>query len=378
MAEPNPDLAGGRLTIDLNALVSNWKYLSSLAGKAECAAVVKANAYGIGIEPAVTALAKAGCKTFFVALVEEGIRVKATAPSSRCFVLNGLFAGAEPHIIEHGLIPVLNSSLQAERWAKACKESGTALPCALQIDSGMSRAGMKPQELERVVSLPHIRDNLQVDLFMTHFACADDVGHPKTNVQQEVFEQASALLPGVARSVTNSAANLQATGFEYDLVRSGIALYGGEALNDVDNPMQVVATVEARIMQIQKARAGDSVGYGASETLTRDTIIAYVSVGYADGYHRAASNMGVGMRYVSAPANAAYKGTLVKGIGRISMDMCGFDVTDIDPATITEGDWIELFGPTISVDDVARSAGTIGYELLTGLGNRYARTYLGG
>ncbi len=207
---------------------------------------------------------------------------------------------------------------------------------------------------------------------MTHFACADDIGHAKTQTQRAVFLEASTLLPGVPRSAANSPATLQADGYAYDLARPGVALYGGEALNDVANPARAVVTLEARIMSVRDAKAGDTVGYGASETLARNSRIAHVSVGYADGYHRAASNAGVAMRQVADPALAAFEGTPIRGVGRISMDMCAFDVTDVDAQA---GDWIELFGPTIAIDDVARAAGTIGYEMLTGLGHRFARTY---
>lgn len=369
-------LAGGRLTINLGAVVANWRLLAKHAAPADCGAVVKADAYGCGIEPVVAALNKAGCSSFFVALVGEGVRVKSTAPDAKCFVLNGLFPGAAEHLQAAGLIPVLSSMPEVEEWSAYAKTKAMPLPCALQIDSGMTRLGLSVRELERVVSTAHLFDHLDVQLFMTHFACADDIGHPKTDVQREVFEQASTLLPGVPRSAANSAADLQANGLAYDLARPGIALYAGEALNDVPNPMQTVATLEAKVMLIRKAYAGDTVGYGACETLKRNSRIAYVSVGYADGYNRASSNMGVPMRAIAPAAKAAFKEHIINGVGRVSMDMCAFDVTDIPEDEINPGDWIELFGTTIPVDDVARASGTIGYELLTGLGHRYVRKYL--
>ncbi|MFD0915712.1 alanine racemase [Pseudahrensia aquimaris] len=378
MAVDLADLAGGRLTIDLGALVSNWQHLAKSSGAPEAGAVVKADAYGCGIERAVPALRVAGCRTFFVALVAEGMRVKASAPDSRVFVLNGLFAGAESAIHSNGLIPVLNTLNQVERWAAFARELGTPTPCAIQIDSGMRRVGMSPRDLERVVSLDYLMPHLDIQLLMTHFACADDIGHPKSEVQREVFEHTSALLPDVPRSAANSAASLQGGDFAYDLARPGVALYGGEALNDVANPVRPVATLEGRIMQITKGAAGDSVGYGGTETLKRDSRIAYVSVGYADGYLRSASNMGVPLRAVAPAATAWFKGHSLRGVGRISMDMCGFDVTDVPKNEIAEGDWIELIGPNVPLDNVARAAGTIGYELLTGLGARYERIYVGG
>lgn len=371
----DPDLAGGRLTINLGALARNWKLLDQRAGKAECGAVVKADGYGCGIEHVVPALMKAGCKTFFVALPEEGSKLRTVAPNNDCYILNGLFPKAAKFLIEKHLRPVLGSLNQVGLWAEASRDAGRALPCAIQMDSGMTRLGLDYKQLQQLIADTDLMAQLDIKLFMTHYACADDIGHPKTDSQRELFEQASALLPGVPCSAANSAADLQDAGHAFDLARPGIALYGGEALNKVDNPMEPVVTLEGRINQVRTAKAGDTVGYGATETLKRNSRIAYLSVGYADGYHRSISNTGVPMRAVAPVARAAFKSYVLKGVGRISMDLCAFDVTDIPPGEIAEGDWIELFGKTIPVDDVARAAGTIGYELLTGLGQRYARHY---
>ncbi|MCJ8309667.1 MAG: alanine racemase [Hyphomicrobiales bacterium] len=374
----DPDLAGGRLTIDLDALVSNWRHLAACAGDAECAAVVKANAYGCGIEPVVRALSAAGCTTFFVAVPEEGLRVKTAAPDATCFVLNGLFATAAPTYLKAGLTPILGSVPEVMTWVETAKAAAVPLPCAVHMDSGMTRLGMSLAELQQISSNSDIMDHLDVRLFMTHYACADDIGHAQTLRQRDNFLEGAKLFPGVPRSAANSAADLQKDGHEFELARPGVALYGGEALNDVPNPMKPVVKLEGRIVQIRQAYAGDAVGYGGAEVLKRDSRIAYISVGYADGYHRGSSHMGVPMRQVSPPAQAAFKGQRINGVGRISMDLSGFDVTDIPEDQIAAGDWIELFGDAIAVDDVARAAGTIGYELLTGLGNRYARVYVGG
>ncbi|EFL90619.1 alanine racemase [Ahrensia sp. R2A130] len=371
-------LAGGRVTIDLDALKANYTHLAKLAAPAECGAVVKANGYGCGIEVVVPALWDAGCRTFFVAVSSEGLRVMKTAPDARCFILNGLFTGAENALADAGLIPCLGSVTQIENWAATAKQRGTPLPCAIHMDSGMNRLGLSYDELARTVEQPHLMDHLDVQLFMTHYACADDIGHPQTEAQRERFLQGADLLPGVPRSAANSAADLQATDHTFDLARPGIALYGGEALNDVDNPMRPVVTLEGRVVQTRWVERGGAVGYGASETMTRRTRLAYVSTGYADGYHRAASNFGVPMRFVAPAAVTHYKGHTLKGVGRISMDLAAFDVTDMPDDAIGEGDWIELFGNNVPVDDVARAAGTIGYELLTGLGARYARKIIGG
>ena len=379
---PHPELAGGRLSIDLGALVSNWKLLAKYAGHAECSAVVKANAYGCGIEPVVEELFNAGCRTFFVALPEEGIRVKTTAPDARCFVLNGLFNDAAPYYLEHGLTPILGSLEEVVTWTALAKTQKQSLPCAIQMDTGMTRLGMSKREIERLITTDHWMNAIDPQLFMTHYACADDVGHPKTEHQREAFIQGSYLLPGTPRSAANSAAILQAAfsqaeGHQFDLVRPGIALYGGEALNNVANPMKTVVTLEGRIIRIRLVKAGETVGYGASETLKKDCRIAYISVGYADGYHRGASNMGVPMRALSGATQAAFKGQTINGVGRISMDISAFDVSDFNENEIAAGDWIELFGNTVALDDAARAAGTIGYELLTAMDARLNRIYIG-
>ncbi len=292
-----------------------------------------------------------------------------------------MFANAAPTYLEAGLIPILGSLGEVETWAALAKKQKKSLPCAIQMDTGMTRLGMSKREIERLISTDHLMNAIDPQLFMTHYACADDVGHPKTEHQREAFIQGSYLLPGTPRSAANSAAILQATlpkteSHEFDLVRPGIALYGGEALNDAPNPMQSVVTLEGRIIQIRSVKAGETVGYGASETLKKDTRIAYISVGYADGYHRGGSNMGVPMRAIAPAAKAAFKGQKIKGAGRISMDISAFDVSDIPENEISAGDWIELFGNTIALDDVARAAGTIGYELLTSMDARLMRKYI--
>ena len=374
------ELAGGRLTIDLGALVANWRTLARHAGRADCAAVVKADAYGCGTREVVRALSAAGCRSFYVALPAEGIAAREAAPDASIAVLNGLFPGAGAAYAEHRLRPVLGSPDEIEAW-RAFSAGGTApLPCILHVDTGMNRLGLTMAEFDALAD----RDGfagLDVTMLMTHFACADDVGHPKTIVQRERIAACSRRLPDVPVAAANSAADLQnaeGADFAFDQVRAGIAMYGAEALNDVDNPMRPVAKLEARVLRVRPVARGDTVGYGAAQTMVRDSRIAIVSAGYADGYHRAASHAGVPMRAVAPPAKAAFAGQLLPGVGRISMDLSAFDVTDLPDGAIAAGDWIELFGPTVPVDDVARAAGTIGYEMLTGLGRRYARTYIGG
>ena len=359
--------AGGRLTIDLAALAGNWTQLRQRAAPAECAAVVKADGYGLGIDRVVPVLARAGCRTFFVAVPSEGVRVRRAAPAAKVYVLNGVFAGALDLYREHELRPVIGSTLDAERLADA------GLPCALHVDTGMTRLGLRAEEAERLAVSP-LRQRLDLRLVMTHFACADDHGHSMTARQHEQFAQVARLFPGIRRSVSNSAATLDRPD-AMDVARPGIAIYGAEALNGAA-PLDPVVTLKGRVVQVRQARRGETVGYGAAVTLTRDTHVAVVSVGYADGYPRAASGAGVPMRFVNGGARGFVRGTFAPVIGRVSMDLTAFDVTDAPG--VEQDDWVEMFGPNVAIDEVARAAGTIGYELLVNLGNRYARTYIGG
>ena len=360
-------IAGGRLTIDLGALVANWRMLAERSAPARCAAVVKANAYGLGIEDAVPALVSAGCRTFFVALPDEAVRVRQVAPEASIYVLNGVFGDALDLYRAHGIRPGIGSLEDARVLA-----TGEPLPAALHVDTGMTRLGLTVAEAEALANGP-LRAALDLRLLMTHFACADDLGHPKTDRQLEEFKQIASLYPGVPRSVSNSAATFVGGDCRFDIVRPGVALYGGEALNNVPNGSRPVVKLEGRIVQLRTAKAGETVGYGGTVTLTRTTKIAVVSVGYADGFHRAAGG-GVPMRTVTPKGHGWIADRFVPLLGRVSMDLTAYDVTDVP--NIAQGDWIEMFGPHVPIDDVARAAGTIGYELLTGLGTRFARTYI--
>ena len=371
--------AGGRLSVNLGALVRNWKTLAAHAGRADCAAVVKANAYGCGTREVVAALARAGCRSFYVALPAEGVVARKAAPNASIGVLNGYFADAADTYVEHRLRPVLGSVEEIDGWRTLCERRANPLPCILHVDTGMNRLGLTVEEFHELADTDALA-GIAITMLMTHFACADDLGHPKTLLQRERIAQCAERLPQVPVAAANSAGSLQngeGSRFAFDQVRAGVAMYGAEALNDVANPMEPVVTLEGRVLRVRPVAAGDTVGYGAAQTMVRDSRIAIVCVGYADGYHRAASNAGVSMRALSAPAKAWFDGRSVPGVGRISMDLCAFDVTDLPETAIGPGDWIELFGPNIAIDDVARAAGTIGYELLTGLGQRFARTYIG-
>jgi len=375
----DPRLAGGRLTIDLSALVANYRLLRKLSGHARTAGVVKANAYGLGIDIVVPVLLAAGCEDFFVALPEEGIAVRKIAPEARIFVLAGLFeAEAAPFYSEARLIPVLNTQRDIAIWEAHCGTEGAALPCAIHVDTGMNRLGLT---VER--ALAYARENaltraLEPVLLMTHFACADEPLHPLNLKQVEAFKRVREAYGGIEASMANSAGVFLGEIARFDLTRPGIALYGGQPVNGATKPLRPVVAAEARIVQVRRAKGGESASYGAHAMLARDTRIAVAAVGYADGYHRSGSGAGVPLR--AAIPQGAYgfvAGRRVPVLGRVTMDLTLFDVTDCVPDAVQPGDHIELFGPNIPIDEAAHAAGTISYELLTSLGRRWQRRMIG-
>jgi alanine racemase len=326
--------------------------------------VVKADAYGLGAAPIAHALEQAGCSTFFVAHLSEAVTLRQSiAPATALYVLNGLQPGAEAHCAAIGATPVLNSIDQLDRWAAAGRAAGHALPAALQIDSGMSRLGLPPEELAAVT-----RDRLagiDLRLIMSHLACADDPDAVANSEQAEAFERLTARFPGIPRSFDNSGGAF-AGRTHFDLVRAGIALYGGSPRSDHADVMRPVVGLEARIIQVRDIPAGAGVGYGLSFVAATPRRIATISVGYADGWPRHLGNRG----------SAFIAGIRVPIVGRISMDSITLDVTAVQEDLLRPGAPVELLGLHQSIDDVARDAGTISYEILTQLGRRYARLYL--
>lgn len=370
----DPRLAGGRLTIDLDALAANWLLLAEKSKPGRAGAVVKADAYGLGIVHVVPPLWQAGCRTFFVALVEEGLRVKAVTPDAQVYVLNGLFADAFSVYEQSNLIPVLGSLHELGLWRDLNANHAEKLPYALHVDTGMNRLGLTVQEAIQFAG--DARDDKPV-LLITHLAAADDQSHTLTQRQFESFQKLRAAFAGIESSIANSPGIFHAGIGAYDLSRPGVAMYGGEPVSGIANPMRPVVTLEARIVQIRNGLKGETAGYGATATLKRDTRIAICSVGYADGYLRSASGSGVPLRNAVAAGGMGFvAGQKVPIIGRVTMDLTSFDITDLPEDAVKTGDHIELFGPNIALDDAARAAGTIGYELLTSLGNRYHRRYI--
>ncbi|MDZ7601445.1 MAG: alanine racemase [Hoeflea sp.] len=367
---PHPDSpATTRLTVDLAALAANWVTMRDLSGQARCGAAVKADAYGTGADQAAPRLLREGCRDFFVADATEGARLSPLLPGARIYVLNGVFEGSFATILAHDLIPVINSPEQAAFWlANAGRRA-----YALQIDTGMNRLGLTPEQ-----AVAQAQDGgPQPCLVMSHLACADDPGHALNAHQIKIFEGLAACFPGIEASLANSGGIHLGASAHHQLTRPGIALYGGEPVNGVENRMRPVVTAEARVLVVRHAKAGQSVSYGAAHVLARDSRIAVCGVGYADGFHRAGSGAGVPLRRaVAEGAFGAINGVRVPVIGKITMDLTMFDLTDLPDGAVRPGDWIELMGPTINVEEAATAAGTISYELLTSLGRRYGRSYV--
>lgn len=365
-----------RATIDLQALADNWRFMRRQSGKARAGAVVKADGYGIGIEDAGQTLYNAGARDFFVALPSEGETLRTYAPEARIFVLSGIWEGMEETFFDNDLVPVIASEEQLAFWMRTVAERGDH-PCALHVDTGFNRLGLSMEDALYLASDVSRPASFSPVLILSHLACADDPASPMNKRQLEAFRTVSSAFEGIEASLSASAGTFLGPDYHFDLTRPGIALYGGEAVNGVANPMQPVVKAEARILQIRSAKAGETVSYGATCTLKRDSRLAIASVGYADGYLRNLSGHGVALRDTGiSGAYGFIAGQKVPVAGRITMDMTIFDITDVPEKAIVAGDYIELFGPNMPIDDVARAAGTIGYEMLTGLGLRYERHYI--
>ncbi len=374
----DPRVAGNRLTIDLAALVSNYRLLSKKSGAAKTAAVVKADAYGLGAGQVTPALSKAGCRHFFVATAQEGVVLRPLVFGAEIFVLNGCTNEAECAVMaEAHLIPVMQSREAIWLWAGFWSARGGRRPCAVMVDTGMNRLGLTVAEAIRFADENAREHTVTALLVMSHLACADEPAHPMNVQQLESFHAVALAFGDIESSIANSSGIFLGPDYHLDMTRPGIALYGGEPVTGAENPMQPVATFETRILQIRHARKGQTVSYGATCTLERDTVIAVAGAGYADGYPRSLSGSGVRLRDVAKPGGSGFvSGQIAPILGRVTMDMTMFDITDIPHGQVNTGDWIELFGPNIALDDAARSGGTVAYEMLTGCGRRAAKRYV--
>jgi len=371
-AEPAEAEARSILTIDLDAIVANWRELRDRAAPAQCAAVVKADAYGCGLEAVATALVRAGCETFFVGHLAEGRRLRSVAPRATIYVFNGILPGTAPGYVGHNLHPVIGSLAELAEWNAFVTATGWHGGGALIVDTGINRLGLSFEEAMWLARQPQAERG-EVVLLLSHFACADIPDHPLNGKQIAAFRELRAMFPGVPGSLANSPGVFLGPDAHHELVRPGVALYGGNPTPLHLNPMRAVVTLAARIVQVRSVAEGETVGYCATWTAKRDARIAIVAVGYGDGFLRAASASDE-----RPGAEAIVAGRRCPLAGKISMDLLAIDVSELPEDLPHRGDFATLIGPDISVDDVASHAGTIAYEVLTNLGSRCRRQYRGG
>jgi alanine racemase len=353
--------AGAILEIDLGAIVANWRLLAKKAASASCAAVVKANGYGLGAVAVSQALLAAGCKQLFVGTLDEGIALRqALGATPQIAVFNGPLPGSAAEFVAAGLVPVLNDPSQIEAWASLTTEKKPSP--LIHVDTGLARLGLSPAELEacheRLQAIGAIG-------LISHLACADTPTHALNAAQRDRFAAARQRLPGLSASLAASSGIFLGADFHFDEVRPGAALYGVNPLPGKPNPMRPVVRLAAKIIQIRKIDSGESVGYGAAHVMDGPGLLATASIGYADGWPRSLSHRGRG--WIARKR--------VPLLGRMSMDLATFDVTAVAPSELYPGNLIELIGAHYGVDEAAADAGTIGYEILTSLGARYHRIY---
>lgn len=356
---PREPHSTGLLRVDLDALARNFRALRAAAAPAECAAVVKADAYGLGVERVARRLAREGCRRFFVATLAEARELRAILEDAEVYVFEGAVDGSVETLVALRARPVLSSLKQVERW----HGSGRA---ALHLDTGMNRLGLNAAEVTTLASRGDWLAALEIDFVMTHLACADEPAHPLNAEQLRRFEVMRRQLPPAPTSIGNSAGTLIDATHRGDLVRPGIGLYGGNPFSDRPNPMEAVVTLTGDILQLREIGEPQPVGYGATYVASPPARLAVVGIGYADGYPRSLGNRGI----------AAVHGQRVPVVGRVSMDLLCVDVGGLPAARVRVGDAVELIGPAVGVDEVATAAGTISYEILTSLGHRFAREYV--
>ena len=357
--------AGAVLEVDLDAVAANWRLLRALHPSGAVAAVVKADGYGLGAHSIARRLHREGCEHFFTAHLGEAVALRPDVPGASVAVLNGLWPGDAAEYTAHGLLPVLGSLGEIAAWSAHARRLGRGLPALLHVDTGLNRLGLPPGEVSVLAEDSARLAGIRLRAIMTHLVSAEAPEDPINDQQRACFAAACARLPPVPRSVANSSGIFLGPGFASDLARPGAALYGINPTPGRPNPMRTCVRLRARIMQVRDVAPGERVGYGGAWTAPYPARIATCPVGYADGYLRSLTNRG----------EARFDGAPVSLVGRVSMDLTTFDVTGAPGAV--PGAWLDLIGPDLPPDAVAERAGTNGYEILTSLGHRYERCYLG-
>src|SRR5476651_1101892 len=362
--------AGAILTVDLAAIAANWRGLRD-AGRAsgrtvDCAAVLKADAYGTGATMVGPRLAAEGCRHFFVAHIDEGIALRAVLPEHPIYVLNGLLANTDGDFVEHGLTPVLNHMGQLNAWRAAAQRFNRALDAVIHVDTGMHRLGFGQDEAQALINERGRLRGLRLALLMSHLVVSEEPANPINGEQLSRFRNFVRAMPGAPASFANSSGIFLGPDYHFDLMRPGAALYGINPLPDQSNPMLPVVTLDARILQVRKIDTFQTVGYGGAWRAARPSRVATIALGYADGYFRILINR----------THVHLAGHRVPVIGRISMDLSTIDVTEVPEAQCQPGDSVEILGAHMTPDDLAEHARTNAYEVMTSLGRRYARVYV--
>lgn len=358
----------GVLKVNLSALRRNWRLMRERFSGKYCGAVVKANAYGLGVAPVVQSLFSEGCRQFFVATFDEAVQVKRLIPESvDIYVLQGVYPGMEQRFCDEDLVPVIFSVDMLRRWLSVPVIGRRR--CALKVNTGMNRLGMEPAEFMKLVAEIPLSADIRVELVMSHLACADEPQHELNFSQLAKFRQIAAAArqycPQAKLSLANSAGVFLGDDWHFDVARPGIALYGGCCVPELRARLSTVVTLKLPVIQLRTIFAGESVGYGGDFVAQEEMRIAIVSGGYADGLLRRL-----------APRFAGWCEWYLPMLGRVSMDSCAFDVSQLPPETLPrEGDFIEIIGDHVSLDDTAAAADTISYELLTRLGDRLQKVY---
>jgi alanine racemase len=365
-------LNAAKLFIDLGALRQNYQKLRGLSPTAICAGVVKSNAYGLGLEDVSRALAKAGCTHFFVAQPREAAQLRKVQPKAQIMVLNGLYEGAEDYYIEHNIIPVLNTGEEVEAWAAFADKKGKKLPALAHIDTGMNRLGMSAGECDDIFSNERFAQSLDILYLMSHLACADRPDDEHNRAQLKCFQDVMAKHPKSRASLANSAGIFLGADYHFDMTRPGCALYGGKSTDLAEAEMSPVVHLRSKFLQIRHVAKGEAVGYGATWVANRESVVGILPIGYGDGFarlHGSPTGELRGQVYVS--------GKKIPIIGRVSMDLMAVDLTELAQSSALRNMSVEILGQNITIDELAESAQTIGYEVLTNLGSRYARHYEG-
>ncbi|MCI5060321.1 MAG: alanine racemase [Alphaproteobacteria bacterium] len=353
------------LAIDLGAIADNYLLLKKQVG-ANCAVagVVKTNAYGLGVQEVAQTLEKFECPQYFVATLDEALTLRSCIPNTPVAVLGAVIKGAEKEYFNHNITPILNSLRDIETWRASASTRNQKLEAIIHFDIGMNRLGLSTDESDILLDDLTLLEGLNITTIMSHFACADEKDHPLTEQQAHKFANIAMLFPRAYKSLANSSGIFRDRSFHYDMVRPGYALYGGNPTPETSNPMRPVVTLEAPVLQTRHVKKGQSVGYGTTHIFEQDTQTATIALGYGDGF----------LRSGSSKANVYYEGTACPVLGRVSMDLITIDIGHLEQRPQT-GDKVEILGHHQSIDDLAHTMDTIGYEILTSLGTRYKRVY---